>query len=200
MSRLDEIKARAANRRYPQTAIPPVRAPNKYQPFDVLRWFDRVRLDESLLNDALDYYKKAIDDARQHITAQGHLETLVAETPGLEYLYKGILVDVQMVRKWYDELYEQEIGRRHRWYMTSTEARDQFGDVKTNEATKWVKADDRVAEMAMIIRRLAHAEHHLLSVIEGFTARSIMLNHLVAIRKHNLTEVWINPTRETTNE
>jgi hypothetical protein len=164
-------------------------------------WYDTVRKDRNrkIINLAYEYYKVAIADAERHIVAIGHLQTLAAETPGLDFFYKGILTDVQQIRRWLEERLEIEGAQKYKWFMTSPEAKKEYGEVKTTEASKYVKADPDLADLSDDIRLLANAEHGLQNVAEGFQSRGIMVSKITDIRQHGLEEVFINPHNETIN-
>jgi hypothetical protein len=193
-SKLDLIRERAAA----MTRAPSVEADP--DDFRVLRWYETICRDRSRLGEAIQYFHSAIANARPHITAVGHLEQLLAETPGLKHYYEGILVDAQQIRRWLEEVQEVEIARKTKWFMYSPEAARIYGnDLKITEIGKLVKAEDDIAGLAMEIRHIANVENQLLSVIEGFTIRNINLNRIVDVRKANLQEVWVDPRKETRN-
>lgn len=165
----------------------------------IVQWFDTIRKSTARAEEALRYYELAVNDANPHITAVGHLETLVAETPGLEHFYKGILVDCQQIRRYLEEDLEINKAIKHKWFRTSRDAVKEYGEVGTNDATKWVNADESISRQSLLVRRFANAENHLTSIVEGFSTRGIMLSKIVDIRKANLQEVWIDPRKETRN-
>jgi hypothetical protein len=167
--------------------------------FKIQRWFDAVCEDRGRLQEAVDYFKTAIVDARPHMTAVGPLETLLAETPGLDHYYKGVLVDAQQIRRWLEEMHEIMTARKVKSLMYDRESRQMYGELNVTSATKLAKAEDDIARLAMEIRVIANVENHLLSVIEGFTTRNINLSRIVEIRKANLQDVWIDPTKGTSN-
>lgn len=168
--------------------------------FQSKRWYDTVRADRDRINEAAEYFRAAVEDARQHIIAIGHLETLVAETPGLAFYYKTMHTDAEQIRRWLEERYEIELAQKHKWFMTDPEAKATYGDLKTTEAGKFAKADEELATLSDQIRLMAYYDHLLDDVSLGFQNRAIMLSHLVNIRKEGLQEVWIDPTRETNTE
>ena len=191
----DRLAALAARVKAGSKSIPPV------DEFGVKYWFQTIS--ESVkgrerLQEAVDYYRRAIADGRQHMTACGNLEALLAETPGLEHFYKGILVDCQQVRRWLEEVHEFESARKYKWFM-SAEAQRQYGELKTTEITKLVKAEDNIATLAFAIRTVANVENHLMSLIEGFATRNINLGRIQQIRQANLQDVWVDPTGATRN-
>lgn len=192
-SKLDQIRERVAKMtRHPSPEANP-------EQFRIQRWYETICRDRSRLPEAITYFQSALEDGRPHITAVGHLEQLLAETPGLEHFYKGILVDAQQIRRWLEELHEIESARKFKWFMYSPEAKRIYGDIKVTEAPRLVKAEDDIAALALSIRSIANVENHLLSLIEGFAIRNINLGRIESVRRANLQEVWVDPRRETQN-
>jgi len=164
------------------------------------RWFLDVRSDLNKIDDAINHYLKVIREGAKHVTAIGHLESLVAETPGLMYFYKCYLTDAQQLRRWLEAQYETEEGAKYVYFQTSAEAKAKYGDLKVTDVKNFVKADEGLMQLMDTIRLVANIEHGFDDIVLGFQNRSIMLSHLVTIRKEGLQEVWIDPTRETVNE
>lgn len=168
--------------------------------FKVVLWYNAVRKDRTLVSEAAEYYKQAVEDARPYITAIGHLETLLAETPGLGHFYKNIHTDAQQIRRWLEERLEIESAQKYKWFMISPEAKAEYGELKTTEASKFVKADPTLADLSDDIRMMAYYDHLLDDIAHGFQNRSIMLNHIVNVRVNGLEEIWVDPTKETQNQ
>lgn len=166
----------------------------------VIRWFDIIRGDRTRLQDAYEYFLEVINDAEPHVACVGRLEDLCLETPGLVGYYRGFLTDAQQIRRWLDEKKEEERGKKYKWLMTSQDARQEYGDLKTTEATNYSKVEVIVIELSDMARMMARIEHSLDDVVEAIQTRSIMLSHVVSIRKAGLEEVWVDPRKETTNE
>lgn len=194
MSRLAQLAARSrANGSGPSVESEPTQ-------FRVVRWFDSVREDrKKYIKPAVEYYLSAVEDGRKYVTAMGNVEYLLAETPGLEHYYKGILVDCQQVRRWMEAVEESMTARKYKHFMFDPEVRRKYGDLKTTEISKLVQAEDDIIEVKFQIRNIANAENHLLSLIEGFTTRNMNLTTIVKIRQANLQDVWIDPTKGTSN-
>jgi len=167
------------------------------EPLKAIFWFDTVRADRSRINEAFDYYRTAAADARQHLEMHGNLETLVAETPGLAFFFRNIHTDAQQIRRWLEEQLEIKTAQKYKWFATSPEAKDKYGDLKVTEVKNFVKAEDDIIELAEQIRLISYYDHMMDNVCEGFTNRSIMLNHVVNIRVEKLQEVFIDPRKET---
>jgi len=165
----------------------------------VIHWYDTIVADQSKVSEAIIYWRTVIEDASQHIHAIGHLQTLVAETPGLQFFYNGIHVDAQQSRRWFEEYVERVKAEKYKWFLTSPEAQREYGTLKVTDVNNFVKADKDYARAVDKLRSLANIEHALETVRDGFISRSIMLNRLVDIRSANLQDVWIDPTRETNN-
>lgn len=167
--------------------------------FHIVRWFDKVCADRKNLDAAIDYFKRAVEDARPHMTAVGPLETMLAETPGLAHFYSGIMIDAQQIRRWLEAVRETAFARRYKHYMFDSDVRRKYGELKTTEITKMVQAEDAIGEMDLQIRLIANVENHLLNVNETFTTRNINLSRIVEVRKANLQDVWIDATKGTEN-
>lgn len=166
----------------------------------VVRWFDTVRGDIEKIDDAIKYFKEVVTTAEPHITAIGKLETLVAETPGLVYFYKGFLTDSGQIRKWLEVVYENEQAEKYKWFQTSSAAKAKYGELKVTDIKKFVDADEDLAEISTLIRIMANVEHQFDDICLGLQSRSIMLSHLVAIRKEGLEEVWIDPNKDDNSQ
>ena len=192
VSKIGALAERVKKMRAPTLETEPER-------FQIVRWFDQVCESRAHLEAAVAYFKTALEDARPHMTAVGPLETMLAETPGLVHFYSGILIDAQQIRRWLEAVRETTFARRYKHYMFDQEIRRKYGELKTTEITKMVQAEDTIGEMDLQIRLIANVENHLLNVNETFTTRNINLSRIVEVRKANLQDVWIDPTKGTEN-
>lgn len=200
MTTASEMRERIKNKKKAATGQMARAAADPDNEFRLKRWYEEVRADRSKVAEAAKYYNAAVEDAEKHIIAIGHLETLVAETPGLAHFYKTIRTDAQQIRRWLEERLEIETQQKYKWLMTSPEAKAEFGELKTTEAGKFAKADEGLASMFDDMRLMAYYEHLLDDVVSGFDNRGYMLNHLVTIYKEKLEAVWVDPTKETKNQ
>lgn len=200
MSKVDDMRERLKNKGRTKSGVTAHAQAAPDSDFRMQRWYDAVRADRTKVKDAADYYRAALSDATPHIVAIGHLETLLAETPGLAHFYRTISTDASQIRKWLEERYEIELAQKHKWLMNSAEAKAEYGDLKTTEAGKYAKADEGLADLMDDIRLMAYWEHMMDDVVSGFTDRGYMLNHLVTIHKEKLEAVWVDPTKETRND
>lgn len=169
--------------------------------FTIERWYDKIVNDPSVqtIKDAGAYYDEAIRDGQYYVVPIGNLETLLQQYPGITYYYQGVLVDCQQARRWLESKLERLESIKHNYYMYDEEAKSQYGALKTTEASKLAKADPEVLDMADGIRLLAFHEHNLGRLMEAFDNIKYTLNHIVTIHKEKLEEVWVDPTKETTN-
>ena len=198
MSKLDEIRSRRKHKEQRHDIEKP--KSEGQGKLVIKRWFDNVREHPEILPEAIGYFSEVIEDGSKHVTCMGHLQTLVAETPGLTLFYKCVLTDAQQIRRWLDEKANQKEATTYKWLMTSPEAKAEYGELKTTEAGKFAKADEKLLELMNNVRRIAYVEHGLDDIVVGLQSRAIMLNRLVDIRTEGLQDVWIDPTKETRNE
>lgn len=176
-------------------------------PFKVVRWFPAARNrlgvvgDNEFIDQVRDYYDNAIFDGQQYIIPKGNLETLLLQLSGITYFYQGIYVDCQQIRKWLEEQAEKEELEKYAYYMYNEEAKSKLGAApKTTEAAKLAKGDDMVVRFVDMVRFFSYYENLLKNLIDAFDNNKYVLNNVVAIRKENLTEVWVDPSKETKNE
>lgn len=169
--------------------------------FDAERWFDRIRMKPNIhmVQEACEYYASAVEDGKNYVVPVGNLEQLVEQYPGITFFYRSIMVDAQQSRRWLDDHIIRVENDRYKYYMFDEDAKAKYGNLKTTEAGKMAKSDPVVAEIGDAIRLLAYQEHQLEALMEAFDNIKYVLNHVVNIRKEKLEEVWIDPTRETTN-
>ena len=157
------------------------------------RFFDAVRDDVAVLvDDAIPYYHEVVEDGQKHITLKGNLDTLMVETPGLAYFYRGVRTDAQQIRRWLENYLNSEKAKKTKWFNSDPEAKQQYGTLKITEIGKYVDADDDIEALADLIRVVAEAEHRLEDLMEGFEERRITLSRILELRKENLKEVWID--------
>ncbi len=166
----------------------------------IKRYYDVVTGDKTKADEALAFFRLAVENAYQHVTAVGNLLLLAQETPGLQTLYGGIHVDASQLRKFFEETLSINRAKKIKWLMNDPEARRQHGDLKITEAGKWAEADDEIGDLSLLVRRFANAENQLGNIMNGFTTRSVMIAKITSIREAGLEEVWVDPTREKTNE
>ncbi len=187
-----------------------VKSPEADDKLKIVRYFDRVRTtmdrlirssqpDYAIIEESLNFYRIAIENAHQHTTAVGNLHLLAQETPGLQTFYGGVHVDASQIRKYLEEMIGVMRARKVKWLMNDPEARKQNGELKITEAKQWAEADENIADCSMLIRRYANAENQLGNIMAGFTTRSVMVSKITTIREAGLEEVWVDPTRETNN-
>lgn len=160
-------------------------------------WFKAVRENLELLDEAVDYYERVVEDSHQHLAFRGPLGTLLQEHPGLAFFYRSILTDAQQIRRYLELKADQTETAKYKWLMTSSEAKKQYGDLKTTEAGKFAKAEEEVVDLAAKVRLMANVEHQLDNVALGFQDRGIMLNRIVDVRKEGHHEVFIDSGLET---
>ncbi len=157
------------------------------------RFFNAVREDPAVIKDALEYYDDAVEDGSKHIELRGNLETLMVETPGLAYFYRGIRTDAQQLRRWMEKILDNDKADKYKWFHSDPDSIKQFGKFKTaTEINKYVDADEKIQDLVIVVRELAEAEHRLEDLMEGFEERRITLSRLIEIRKEGLKEVWID--------
>lgn len=201
-SRFNPNRKRAGAKTAPVTNT--VSTPSQYRDskgrLNVIRWFNTIRNDRGRLNDAYEYFEEVLKDGQNDTGCVGRLEDLCLETPGLVGYYRGFLTDAQQIRRWLEEHKEVVRGKKYQWLMTSQVAKQQYGDIKTTEATNYSKIDVEVIELGDMVRIMARIEHALEDITEAIQNRSIMLTQVVAIRKSGLEEVWVDPRKETVNE
>lgn len=175
--------------------------PDDRSGFVSVRWYDKIRANPTVetVKDACRYYVDAVDDGKYYVVPVGNLETLLQQHPGITFFYQSILVDVQQSRRWLEERLDRLEAARHNYYMFDEEAKAEHGVLKTTEAAKMAKADPKVLEMVDMVRLLAFHEHQLEALMGAFDNIKYTLNHIVTIRKEKLEEVWVDPTKETTN-
>lgn len=196
LARLRERRAKSEDEKY----IEPTMADSKAD-FSVVHWYDTIRNDpsEENISAAAKFYADAVDDGKQHIVPVGNLETLLQQLPGITFFYQGILVDVQQIRRWLEERQVRLEAKMHNYFMYDDEAKSKYGTLKTTEAAKMAKACDEVVDLGNAIRLMAYHEHNMEALMDAFENIKYVLNHVVTIRKENLQEVWIDPTKETKN-
>lgn len=168
--------------------------------FKSVRWFNVVRNDIDKFEDAVSYFHKAVEDGIPHLASAGNLQTMLAELPGLVGFYRPILVDAQQIRRWLESSLEQEKSKKYKWFMSSPEAKKEYGALKTTEATNFMKADEELHSIADMVRELANCEHQLEVIPEGLIQKGILLSKIVDLRVAGMEEVWINSAEETNNE
>jgi len=168
--------------------------------FKSVRWFDAVRDDIDKFEKAVAYFHEAVADGTPYLTANGKLETLLAELPGLAGFYRPILVDAQQIRRWLETTLDQEKAVKYKWFMFNPEAKKEYGALKTTEATNFVKAEEDLHVIADMVREMANCEHLLEVIAQGLEQKGIVLSKIVDLRVAGMEEVWIDSTRETTNE
>ena len=159
------------------------------------RFFKAVRDDVEVIPEALDYYEQAVEDGGKHIrNMRGNLETLMVETPGLAYLYRGIRTDAQQIRRWLEKALEGQKASKYKYFHSDPDSIKLHGKFKTGtEITRYVEADDDIQAMEDIIRAIAEAEHRLDDLMEGFEERRLMLSRVLDIHKEGLKPVWVDP-------
>lgn len=169
--------------------------------FTTKRWYDTIRATPTteVIRSACNYYQEAFDDGKQFVVPVGNLETLSVQLPGISFYYRAILIDVQQARRWLEERVERLESELHNHYMYDDEPKAKYGALKTTEASKLAKADVRVVEMMDNVRLLAYHEHLLETLMSAFDNIKYVLNNIVIIRQEKLEEVWVDPTKETTN-
>jgi len=160
-------------------------------------WFKKVRENPELLEEAIGYYERVVEDSHQPLAFRGPLGTLLQEHPGLAFFYRSILTDAQQIRRYLELRADQVETAKYKWLMTSGEAKKMYGDLKTTEAAKFAKAESEVVELAANVRLMANVEHQLDNVALGFQDRGIMLNRIVDVRKEGHHEVFIDSGLET---
>lgn len=197
LNRLRERTAKADG----ETHIEPVIKNTGPSDFTVKHFYELIRSNPSIENikAAGEFYKEALVDGQKFIVPVGNLETLLQQLPGLTYFYRGILVDVQQIRRWLEERMNRLEAEKHNFYMYDDDVKSTYGVLKTTEAAKMAKADPTVVELGDSIRLMAYHEHRLEGLMSAFDDIKYVLNNIVTIRKENLEEVWVDPTRETKN-
>ena len=168
--------------------------------FKSVRWFDAVRDNIDKFEKAVAYFHEAVVDGTPYLTANGKLETLLAELPGLAGFYRPILVDAQQIRRWLETSLEQEKAKKYKWFMSDPEAKKEYGALKTTEATNFMKAEEDLHVIADMVREIANCEHQLEVIAEGLNQKGMALSKIVDLRVAGLEEVWINSAEETKNE
>lgn len=157
------------------------------------RFFNAVRDDVEVCIEAVAYYDEVVEDGARHISAHGNLETLVAETPGLAYFYRGVRTDAQQIRRWMDQYIDSEKATKYKWFHSDPESIKLHGKFKTGtEITKYVEADETIQYLQDLSRVMAECEHRLEDLMEGFEERRLMLTRIIDIRRDGLKEVWID--------
>ncbi len=181
--------------------VEPVIKPGKEPKFTIFRWFEQIRANPTsdLIGKACAYYDAAITDGTHYVVPVGVLEDLLLQQPGLAFFYRGVLVDAQQSRRWMEARLDRLEAERHNYYMFSSESKDEYGSLKTTDAAKLAKGDPAVLEMSDNVRLLAFHEHNLERLMEAFENIKYVLNHVVTLRKEGLDPVWVDPTKETSN-
>ena len=156
------------------------------------RFYNAVRDDVSVITDAIEYYGDVVEDGAKHLTLKGNLESMVAETPGLAYFYRGVRTDAQQIRRWLETDMTAKKADKFKYFHHDPEAKKKWGVLKPTEITKYVEADEEVQDLADLIREMAEVEHRLEDLMEGFEERRLALSRIVDIRRDNLKEVWID--------
>jgi len=168
--------------------------PSKWK---VIRWLDTVRNDLDKLDDAILYYRKAVEDGSKHVPILGSLEDLLAETPGLMDFYQGIRTDAQQLRRWLESFTKHQESIKYKWFHYDEQARREYGELKHTEILKYIDADENIATYHELVRLLADCEHHLEDLISSIQNRSYMLSKIADVRKSGMEEVWVDPYKET---
>lgn len=167
------------------------------------RWFHKIRsssVDGKVIEAATDYYKESLNFGRNHVVPRGNLEDLILELPGVMFYYQAILVDCQQSRRWLEDHLERLEAKKYNFYMYDEEIKSKYGALKTTDASRFAKSDPEVAGIADYVRLLAYYEHHLSNLLATFENLKFTLNNIVTIRKEKLSEVWVDPTKESGNE
>jgi len=183
--------------------------PEQEDEFISVQWFNDFRKmldrEELELNDFRDlvlkssgYYQKAVEDARPHITAEGHLVTNMALIPGYMFFYRNIWTDAQQSRRLVESAYDSEKAAKTKWLLTDPEAKNEYGSLKITEAKTFAEADDGVVVLSECVRILAHAEHVLEDVYLGFSQVSMMLSKISDLSVAGIEEKWIDPVERPT--
>lgn len=161
----------------------------------VIEWFDRVRNDIQLMDDAIEYYKGVIHDGQLHLPVVGNLGRLQAEIPGLLHFYDQRHNDAEAIRTYIE--YEYETMRSERFIeVVSFDGKKQYGEMKVTEVKHFVDADEAVRILKVLLLRITHATKQLKTLYNELKGLSFKLNNLQSLREHDLHEVVIDMTRE----
>lgn len=182
--------------------------PETEEEFTSVQWFNDFRTlldqDELDLNDfrelvlkASRYYQKAVEEARQHISAEGELITNMALIPGYMFFNRNIWTDAQQSRRLVESAYDSEKAAKTKWLLTDPEAKNEFGSLKITEAKTFAEADEGVVVLSECVRILAHSEHVLEDVYIGFSQVSMMLSKISDLTVAGIEEKWVDPVERT---
>lgn len=145
-----------------------------------------------LILSATEYWDTAVEDAEQHFVLEGkELNTLIMETPGLAFFYRTLHTDAQQVRIWLDTIYEGYTAERYLWYITSADAKAEYGKVSTTDAKQFTSAEDEVRIVADLIRCVANKQHQLENVVSTFDQRGMSLSQIKDLRVAGIEETWV---------
>lgn len=163
-------------------------------------WYDEVTNDLNKFSFALDYYRAKAKEGSRHTILYGTLGELNLQTPGLVQHYDTIQQDCSSIRKWLEETLKTVEAQKYKYYMTDREIIKEFGELKSTEISKFVRADNDVIDLYNMVRMIAATEHNLDALTEGLRQRSIILGRLVAIYKEGMEERWIDSTQDFESE
>jgi hypothetical protein len=169
------------------------------KPFNVIRWYERVRDDLSEMPAAYDYYKEVIQTGAKHVSPVGELERLHQEQPGLVHFYGGFQRDAIAVAKYLESLYEVQYAKKFKWF-SSYEAKQEHGDLKVTDIRNFVQADDTLWDLKQLHLMAKHAEDMLTNLCESMTVRGYYITNLKEIHKHKLEHVQIDAAKDTSDD
>lgn len=141
-----------------------------------------------------DHLDKTLMDAKKYTVLKGPLQTLLEQNPGLVYLYKTILTDVQQSRRMIEKKVETLISVKYKYYMYSEEAAAQYGTIKTTDANKLAAADYEVIKLQERVRNMAYYEHHLENLVSVLVDMKYVIHDIITLKKEGISDVWIDPS------
>lgn len=168
-------------------------------PLKVVRWFERVRDDITNVPDACEFYKGVILDGEKHVAPVGPLERLHREQPGLVHFYGGFHKDAIAVAKYLEDLYDTEHAKKYAWFH-SPEAKQEYGDLKATDIKNYVNGDDFLWSIKQLHHMAMNAERQLDNLCDAMKTRGYYISNLMTIHQYKLEHVFIDATKENTDD
>jgi len=172
-----------------------------YRRFNVVEWYPKVLENPSTLGDAIEYYDRAIADARKCFSPRGEVQELLADQAGIEHFYESIRDDAAKIVAFYEKEIKQLRARKHKWYLTSEEANRQYGDkLKPTEVKAFVDSDREVQTLDDDAFYISMSLRSLNTLIEKLRQRGIYLSMIAKLRASNQHEIFIDASRPTDSD
>ena len=152
-----------------------------------MNWYRQVIQSLGCLPDALDYFNKELESARQECSIKGLIEKNLAALPGLVEQRYSQLQEIEAILEYLNIEYKRLKNTHFRKYLENYQR-----SLSSRDCDRFAEGEADVIAYEKIINEVALLRNQWLGITKGLDQKSFSLNNITKLRSVGIEDATIS--------